>query len=220
MRASFEEACEAFGVPPDRFSGSPSTSCSPSYNVCPGKTTAVFFSSKEGAEGAEQVFARPMAWGLVPGYAKRPEPGKFHDFWRMFNARSESLAESPIFSCLLAQGKRCVVPVSGFYEWKKKLVSKKKKEPYYVFPKSSSSQFLLCAALYDVWSDKETGERLYSYAILTREPHREIAWLHDRQPVLLDGIDGATSWLMEGCQGQGHVPLRWHPVSTKGNVNL
>ena len=63
MRASFEEACEAFGVPPDRFSGSPSTSCSPSYNVCPGKTTAVFFSSKEGAEGAEQVFARPMAWG-------------------------------------------------------------------------------------------------------------------------------------------------------------
>jgi len=197
MRASFEEACEAFGVPPDRFSGSPSTSCSPSYNVCPGKTTAVFFSSKEGAEGAEQVFARPMAWGLVPGYAKRPEPGKFHDFWRMFNARSESLAESPIFSRLLAQGKRCVVPVSGFYEWKK-IDGQKRKQPMYMT--TIDEPPFAFAGLWEVWKDKNNldadGEplELYSCTIITGSPNEKVAEVHDRMPVMLPP-DAWDTWL-------------------------
>jgi putative SOS response-associated peptidase YedK len=53
-------------------------------------------------------------WGLVPSFTK---PGSHLDFYRQFNARSESVAEKPVFSRLLSRH-RCVVLLEGFYEWK------------------------------------------------------------------------------------------------------
>jgi hypothetical protein len=53
-------------------------------------------------------------WGLVPSFTK---PGSQLDFYKMFNARSESVAEKPVFSRLLSSH-RCVVLLEGFYEWK------------------------------------------------------------------------------------------------------
>lgn len=68
----------------------------------------------------------PMQWGLVPGFepsAKKP------DFWRAFNARSESIATKPMFRRLVDQ-RRCVVLLDGFYEWT--VDARKEKQPYYV----------------------------------------------------------------------------------------
>ena len=54
-------------------------------------------------------------WGLVPAYTK---PNAKPDYFRMFNARSESVLEKPVFSRLL-RSCRCIVLLNGFYEWKK-----------------------------------------------------------------------------------------------------
>ena len=54
-----------------------------------------------------------MTWGLVPSWTK---PGAELDFYRMFNARSETVPEKNVFKRLL-DSKRCVVLLNGFYEW-------------------------------------------------------------------------------------------------------
>lgn len=50
----------------------------------------------------------------MPSFTK---PGASLDFYRMFNARSETVAEKSVFSRLLSC-QRCVVLLEGFFEWK------------------------------------------------------------------------------------------------------
>ena len=54
-----------------------------------------------------------MTWGLVPSWTKKEER---LDFFRMFNARCETVPEKTVFSRLLGS-KRCVVLLNGFFEW-------------------------------------------------------------------------------------------------------
>ncbi len=54
-----------------------------------------------------------MTWGLVPSWTKKEDK---LDFFRMFNARSETVPEKTVFSRLLGS-KRCVVLLNGFFEW-------------------------------------------------------------------------------------------------------
>jgi len=41
------------------------------------------------------------------------------------------------------------------------------------------------AGIYDVFEDKETGELLYSYAIITVPASKQTASIHDRMPAIL-----------------------------------
>jgi putative SOS response-associated peptidase YedK len=54
-----------------------------------------------------------MRWGLIPSYQK---PEDKLDFFRMFNARSETIAELPTFKRLV-NTRRCAVAIDGFFEW-------------------------------------------------------------------------------------------------------
>ncbi len=60
-----------------------------------------------------EATVQTMAWGLVPSWTKM---GDKLDFFRMFNARSETVPEKSVFSRLLG-AKRCIVLLNGFYEW-------------------------------------------------------------------------------------------------------
>lgn len=96
----------------------------------------------------EPVCAR---WGLVPSFTKK---GSLLNHYRMFNARSERLRESPVFKRLI-HSKRCVVVMNGFYEWHKE--SSKKKQPYYIhFGEKNITKF---AALYDTFESKTAKGR-------------------------------------------------------------
>src|SRR5512137_2477219 len=64
-----------------------------------------------------------MRWGLVPCWTKDSRTAL-----RSINARAESLEQKPLFRSLLKTG-RCLVPASGFYEWKKE---GKQKVPFYI----------------------------------------------------------------------------------------
>src|SRR5947209_5857231 len=80
----------------------------PDYNLAPTDPLRAVFENRDG-ERRLKVFR----WGLVPASAKAVGDGPL-----MINARAESLAERPVFSRLLVRH-RCIVPVDGFYEWRR-----------------------------------------------------------------------------------------------------
>jgi len=65
-----------------------------------------------------------VRWGLLPIWSKDPSKGA-----QMINARSETLTEKPSFRGLV-KGHRCIIPMTGFYEWERS--NPKAKIPYFV----------------------------------------------------------------------------------------
>ena len=89
----------------------------------------------------------------------------------VINARSETAGVKPMFREGMEKN-RCLIPASNYFEW-----DRATKEKYSVRPEKSG---LFCmAGIYRV----EQGRPVFS--ILTRAPEPEIAFLHDRMPVLL-----------------------------------
>jgi putative SOS response-associated peptidase YedK len=80
----------------------------------------------------------------------------------MINARMETLTQRPAFRSLLAAN-RCMIPASGYYEWK---ADGKIKTPYYIHPRSGS--FVAFAGLYDTWTNPQ-GEEIQTCTIVTRD---------------------------------------------------
>ena len=98
----------------------------PHYNIAPTQKIPVIYKDKNQENRIEF-----MRWGLVPYWAKDPKIGH-----KMINARAETLAQKPSFKHLL-KSKRCLVPSSGFYEWKR---IDKRKVPYYIGIKNSKNR--------------------------------------------------------------------------------
>jgi putative SOS response-associated peptidase YedK len=69
-----------------------------------------------------------MAWGLIPEWS--PE---FKMKFSTINARSEGVFESRLYKKPILQ-RRCIVPVTGFFEWKKEGSAKR---PFKIFLKDS-----------------------------------------------------------------------------------
>lgn len=91
---------------------------------------------------------------------------------KIFNARAETITK-------FFPAERCLVPVSGFFEWKH---TEKEKIPY-VFTVKNEKLFTL-AGLFDAWRDAE-GVVLKTFTIITTVPNALIAPIHDRMPVIL-----------------------------------
>ncbi len=90
----------------------------PHYNIAPTQNIPVIYKDENQDNRIE--FRK---WGLVPFWAKDPKIGH-----KMINARAETLTQKPSFKPLI-KSKRCLVPSSGFYEWKR---IDKRKVPYYI----------------------------------------------------------------------------------------
>ena len=97
---------------------------------------------------------------------------------RPINARAETLSEKSSFKELL-KNQRCLVPASGFFEWKKE--GSKKIPFYFHLPKIL---LFACAGLYDCWKCPD-GKLLFTYTIITTEPNELIAKIHNRMPSIL-----------------------------------
>ncbi|XP_021907327.1 uncharacterized protein LOC110821713 [Carica papaya] len=155
----------------------------PSYNVSPGWNLSVV--RRDGGAESEGVVVHCMKWGLIPSFTKKSEKP---DFYKMFNARSESISEKASFRRLLPKN-RCLIAVEGFYEWKK---HGSKKQPYYIHFKDGRP--LVFAALYDSWENSE-GEILDTFTIVTTSSSSRLRWLHDRMPVILADKASTDTWL-------------------------
>jgi putative SOS response-associated peptidase YedK len=145
------------------------------FNIAPGSTNPVIVAH----ERAEAVM---MQWGLVPHWAKDITVTN-----RPINARAESLAEKPMFRDLL-RSQRCLVPASGFFEWKREWG---RKIPFYIHVKDDL--VFGFAGLYDVWRNP-AGTTLRTYTIITTTANTLMAPIHDRMPVILKQ-DDEMRWL-------------------------
>ena len=106
----------------------------------------------------------------------------------MINARAETLVEKRTFKSLLGKS-RCLVPASGFYEWKK--LPGGGKTPYF-FGLKRGAPFAF-AGLWTVWHVGREDE-IRSFTIITTSANEIMAPIHDRMPVILHEKD-ESRWL-------------------------
>ena len=115
-----------------------------------------------------------LRWGLVPFWSK--EPGGKRP---LINARAEGIEAKPSFRGPVRH-RRCIVPASGFYEWRREGTGK---QPYFVRP--AEDEVFALAAIWDHWEGKQ-GEVIESVVIITTSANELMQPIHDRMPVILE----------------------------------
>ena len=179
----------------------------PRYNVCPTDPIDVV-TERDGKRDLVR-----MRWGLVPRWWSKPLKELRA---ATFNARAETVETKPFFREAFKRT-RCLIPMSGYYEWQD---TSGGKQPWY-FTARDGSPILTAAGLWDEWKNRETGERLMSCTMIITEPNGFAAQVHDRMPAFLTEVQFAP-WL-RGEAGAGILkPVandflqRW-PVSKRVN---
>jgi putative SOS response-associated peptidase YedK len=159
----------------------------PSFNVAPTQDSVIVRTDRDDAERADAAL---MRWGLVPAWADDLSIGS-----KMINARAESAHEKPAFRKAFAQ-RRCVVPASGFYEWRDPRWEGEAKQPFYIT--RSGAEPILFAGLWERWRDKqvgdEGGEVIETFTILTTRANGFMERFHHRMPVVLEP-EAARRWV-------------------------
>ncbi len=168
------------------------------FNVAPGQVMPVVMKSEAG------ITLEPMKWGLVPMWAKDTSIG-----YKMINARADSIFEKPAWRGPIKYH-RCLIPASGFYEWQQS--ERAHRQPYYIHPKDR--ELFAFAGIFDINTTIQ-GIELWSYSIITTEPNKEMARLHNRMPVILRPEDEA-SWLEPSLQDRGAIEALLRPYHDGG----
>lgn len=125
-------------------------------------------------------------WGLVPFWVKNNDQ-RLNIWNNTLNARGETIFEKPSFRDS-AKHKRCIIHLDGFYEHHH---FKGKIYPFYIEGKDENP--LSIAGLWSEWVDKETGELLNTFTIVTTKGNSLMTKIHNnpkltepRMPVILD----------------------------------
>ena len=167
LKATLEELQKTYGAVPDG-----TFPVEPSYNVAPSHHMPVILEQDD--ETRPNRIIRLLRWGLVPFWAESINTG-----YSMINARGESLSKKKSFRKPF-KSQRCIVPASGFYEWKK---TSSGKFPHFI--QRIKSDLMHFAGLWEHWEDPENGETVNSYTIITTDANEPMTELHDRMPALL-----------------------------------
>ncbi|MDH4058763.1 MAG: SOS response-associated peptidase [Cyclobacteriaceae bacterium] len=136
-------------------------------------------------------------WGLIPWWTKSMTDA-LQIRTRTLNCISEEGYEKPSFRDSLNNGQRCLIPVTGFFEWRWGDKAGKKKYPYYVFLKDQ--KIFSLAGIYSRWVDKQTGEEVISFCVLTSKANPLMEKIHNnkkRMPVIIDR-QFESDWLSDG----------------------
>ena len=137
---------------------------------------------------AGNVRAFAMAWGYA-----------MPDGRRLINARSETADQKPMFRDGM-RARRCALPMSAYFEWEHR---SREKTKYRIAPEEEGRYFL--AGLYRL---EEGGP---ACTVLTAEAAPEVAFIHDRMPVILPE-ERVDEWLHGGdVELDRNPPLRATP---------
>lgn len=153
----------------------PADNLQPNYNVAP-THEVLLCSLRDGARVIER-----MVWGLIPAWAR--EPLKYSTI----NAKAETIEEKATWKASLGK-MRCVVPFTGFYEWKR---TDGKKQPFRITRRDGEP--MLLAGLW-AYNDRLDPDGVRSFAIITCEANASMGMIHDRMPVVLSPED-VDIWL-------------------------
>jgi putative SOS response-associated peptidase YedK len=197
-----EALAEAFGLdePPE---------APPRYNIAPTQPIAVVRRIPAGAPRTLSM----LKWGLVPTWSNKEPRGRT----LLINARAESLIDKPSFRDAFER-RRCLVPASGFYEWRSTPAGKEA----YLLRRQSGGPFAF-AGLWEPPNPREPGSEA-TCAIVTTDPNELLRPIHDRMPVILAPEDwdrwldpetrrtGALRALLRPCAPEYLTALRVGPA--------
>ena len=116
----------------------------------------------------------PMKWGFVS-----------FDKKTIINARSETALQKPTFKKPMLES-RCLIPASGYYEWRR---AEDKKVKYQFYAPDRPIYFAGCYRA-------EKGSPLRHFVILTRPAVNGLEAFHDRMPVIIPK-ELFNEWLYE-----------------------
>ena len=149
-----------------------------SWNIAP--STRIYAIT---ADQSDVRHLQQMKWGLIPSWAKDATLGN-----KLSNARGETVHEKPSFRSAFKYH-RCIIPASGFYEWKS---VGKVKYPWYMSLKSGEP--MAFAGLWETWNDIQTKNTTTTCCIITTSANSLMEPIHDRMPVILEK-DQWEAWL-------------------------
>jgi putative SOS response-associated peptidase YedK len=159
----------------------PSTEYSPDFNIAPGKPGLVITSEKPRE-------AQSFRFGLTPFWAQKP--------MYLINARAEGdqnpdnlsnysgakgIINKPAFRMPI-RSQRCLVLADAFIEG---TTAEKLNKPFLIYLKERKP--FAFAGIWDRWTDRQSGEIIHSFAIITTVANDLLARLpHHRSPVILE----------------------------------
>lgn len=137
-------------------------------------------------------------WELIAPWVKSTKEAEAgREKFNTLNATSERLLESKLFKPA-ALHYRCIVLSTGFFEWRHYKPIGAKKDiayPYYISLKNQPLFFM--AGIYQPWTDKETGETMDTFSIVTTKANDLMEQIHNkkkRMPTILNEAQ-AAEWL-------------------------
>jgi putative SOS response-associated peptidase YedK len=145
------------------------------YNLAPTQYTSVVLMR----EGEFQI--EVFRWGLVPFWAKDVKSAAKYS---LINAKAEEIELKRTYKAAFEK-RRCIIPVSGFYEWHTPKSGPKR--PFAIFLKDHS--ILSLAGVWEAWKSPETGEEIRSFSIITCKSNSKLTKIHERMPVVLSPKD-------------------------------
>jgi putative SOS response-associated peptidase YedK len=164
-----------------------------------------------GKPGELQLFN----WGMIPFWVK-DLPSALKLRISTLNCISEEMYDKPSFRDAAREGKRCLIPCSGFYEWRwlNPEDKKSKKIPYFI--QLSEQPLFSIAGLYSRWTDKSSGKPHYTYTVLTTKSNPLMDKIHNtkhRMPVIIPR-ENERDWLNLNLT-QDDVLALCNPVSAE-----
>ncbi|CAN5775590.1 hypothetical protein BH10BAC2_BH10BAC2_39980 [soil metagenome] len=158
--------------------------------------------------GMEDFDIVEMEWGFIPHYINNredllhfrkggmnPKTDKYDPPILTLNAIGEELFEKVTYK-KAAMERRCLIPSSGFYEWRHIFPPNKRtglptktaiKYPYHI--SVTGKEYFYMAGIWTPWTDKNTGEYVESFAIVTTRANSLMEQIHNskkRMPTILN----------------------------------
>jgi putative SOS response-associated peptidase YedK len=151
----------------------------PNYNLSPTQLASVVLIRED--EPQLSLFR----FGLVPAWCKDVKSASKYS---LINARGEEIETKRSYAAAF-KSRRCIIPLSGFIEWKR---DGEKKRPFAIH--LNDDPIMSVAGIYEHWESKETGEVVDSFSIVTTAANSFMEEIHDRMPVIL-GKKDEEKWL-------------------------
>lgn len=139
-----------------------------------------------------------LNWGFNPPYINK----------LLINARSETVDKKPTFRESFYK-RRCIIPVSGFFEWERVGKDKIKRRIHI-----ENSKIFSLGGLYDNFKDKN-GEEFTAFTILTTVPNKDMINIHNRMPVIIPK-DKEDIWLEKDIENYDILKRLFKPYD--GNL--
>jgi putative SOS response-associated peptidase YedK len=152
----------------------------PHFNLCPNAHEVPVVLQ---AEGERTLHA--FRWGYIPFWNKQPDP-RGHAC-----AVGEEIHSKPSFRHAFKR-QRCLIPMTGWFEWQPPAPGERHKRPWWIYP--VSEEIITVAGVWDTWRPSPGADPLNTFAVVTVGPNAWMSQIHNRMPVILDASD-REAWL-------------------------